>query len=262
MNGCQLDRGLLIVGHGTRQPDGTAEFHQTVAQVRERLPQIAVQPCFLEIARPTILEAAELLARRGVRRVSVLPLMLLAAGHVKRDIPAATDAAAAALAPRYGPIHFRLTAHLGLQDELITLSTRRYRQCADGSGAGSAGATAADRTQVLVVGRGSRDPAAADELRRFVQLRCEHTPVVDARVCFMAMAEPSLVETLEQSRRASWGRVVVQPHLLFRGRLLSRLEQLVHHASMASPKRQWLLTRHIGPDPLLADLIVRLAGAG
>ena len=58
------DTGLLIVGHGTRQPGGTAEFLETVAQVGQRLPGVVVQPCFLEFSRPTITEGVEQLARQ------------------------------------------------------------------------------------------------------------------------------------------------------------------------------------------------------
>jgi sirohydrochlorin cobaltochelatase len=251
--------GLLIVGHGTRHAGGRAEFLATVAQVSQRLPGVAVQPCFLELAKPTIAAGAEQLARRGARHVAVVPLMLLAAAHVKRDVPAAVAAAAAELAPRYGPIRFRPTAHLGLQAELITLSAQRFRQCVEHSVAKADKANTDGETMLLIAGRGSRDPLAADELRRFVQLRCQQTPVAGARACFMAMAEPSLQAALNESARAGWRRVVVQPHLLFRGQVLAQLDQLVRQSQVGCPDGQWLVTRHIGPDPLLADLIVRLA---
>ena len=142
---------------------------------------------------------------------------------------------------------------------MIALSGQRYRECVGAPAKGSHEPIAADQTLLLVVGRGSRDPLAADELCRFVQLLCAQTSAAEGRACFLAMAEPSLQGMLNQLRHESWRRVVVQPHLLFGGQLLMRLNQLVHRASLESPDRQWLTTRHIGPDPLLADLIVRLA---
>lgn len=40
------DRGLLLVGHGTRDAEGLAEFASLARLVMERLPEFVVEPCF------------------------------------------------------------------------------------------------------------------------------------------------------------------------------------------------------------------------
>ena len=59
-------QGLLVVGHGTRDPQGIDEFIQTVRWIAERCHPEPVEPCFLELAAPTIHEGVDALVRRGV----------------------------------------------------------------------------------------------------------------------------------------------------------------------------------------------------
>ena len=46
--------GLLLVGHGTRDPAGQAEFVELTSRIRARLPSIPCQACSLEFAEPNI----------------------------------------------------------------------------------------------------------------------------------------------------------------------------------------------------------------
>src|SRR4051812_1175045 len=79
--------GLLIVGHGTREPAGIEQFRCLLALVLERLSPRPVEAGFLEFAEPTIAEGIASLANMGAGRIKVVPLLLFAAGHVKEDIP-------------------------------------------------------------------------------------------------------------------------------------------------------------------------------
>src|SRR5690606_655117 len=89
-----LRQGLLLVGHGTRSAAGTAEFRRTVGQVAALRPDWAVAGGFLELAEPTIPAAIDALAKQGVKRLIVMPLLLFAAGHARRDIPREIELAA------------------------------------------------------------------------------------------------------------------------------------------------------------------------
>lgn len=79
---------LLIVGHGSRNPRGAREFHELVALARKRDPALAVEGGFIELSRPPISECVSRLVENGARKIAAVPLMLLAAGHAKDDIPA------------------------------------------------------------------------------------------------------------------------------------------------------------------------------
>jgi cyclophilin family peptidyl-prolyl cis-trans isomerase len=83
----------LVVGHGSRDPRGAKEFHELIALIRARNPDLAVGGGFIELSRPPISECVNRLIEGGSREISAVPLMLLGAGHAKDDIPATLAAA-------------------------------------------------------------------------------------------------------------------------------------------------------------------------
>jgi sirohydrochlorin ferrochelatase len=224
----------------------------------------------LELAEPTINAAVERLARRGLEQWSVMPLLLFAAGHAKQDIPRAVAAAAGAKQP----VH--QYAHLGCHAKLLELSALRFAEAVESVGNALRGVPthqlhSAERqggrslqersehtkkTTLILVGRGSRDAGATAEMFRFAELRHKQARVARTEVCFVAMAEPPLDECLDKAARSDAERIVVQPHLLFGGRLLASLSARVDAMARRHPEKEWLTTRHLGPHPLLDEAIL------
>lgn len=245
-------RGLLVVGHGTRDPAGIAEFHETMRLIEShaaRLPHgpRRVEGCFLELAEPTIDAAIDRLAASGVDHLTVAPLILFAAGHAKRDIPEAVAAAAG----RVGINRVQQMSHLGCRPEMVALSARRFQEAVS-----RLEPVVAAQTLLLMVGRGSRDEEATAEMHRFAQLRAAATPVGRLEVAFTAMAEPNLDQAIERVARLPLRRIVVQPHLLFAGELLERVQATVRRAAETWPDRQWVVAGHLGAEPEIAAAVV------
>ncbi len=248
--------GYLLVGHGTRDTTGQAEFHATVQLVAAACPAAIVQPCFLELVEPSISAAIERLAEAGVERVVVAPLLLFAAGHAKRDVPEAIDAAAR----RFPRMRFVQATHLGCHDDLLELSARRFRDAAPvlepPARPADPPASLASQTLWIMVGRGSLDAEATAEFERFTELRRARTPVAAVWNAYLAMAKPSLREVLAQAEAAEYARVVVQPHLLFSGELLEVARELARSSARRTPDREWRFASHLGPDKLVAAALV------
>ena len=240
--------GVLLVGHGTRDAEGTAATFELAEGVQRELGPLPVETCFLEIAAPNIAQGIARLVDRGASQIAVLPLMLFAAAHVKHDIPAAVEQALSL----HAGIAVRLLPHIGSHGAILQLSAERYRSVADES---------AVPTRLLLVGRGSRDAEAIAEMHRFAQRRAELTPVVELDVCFLAMAEPKLAEGLARAADSQAQRIVVQPHLLFPGELLARVRSDVHASAERFPQRQWLVPPPLGVDRSLVRAIAQLATA-
>jgi sirohydrochlorin ferrochelatase len=241
--------GVLLVGHGTRNETGRAEFFSAAADVAASMPHIAVEPCFLELAEPDIGTGVRRLVERQVQRICSVPLMLFAAGHVKRDVPAAVEKAARAHAnlPRVR------AEHLGCHKTLLELSARRYREAV-----ADRGAVEPEETLLLMVSHGSRDPSAIAEACRFAERRHALTPVRSTEMCFVSLAEPALDERLKTLEYRGIRRVVVQPHVLFAGRMLSRVQERVAAVAAGQPQIEWIVTRHLGASKLLTRTIVDL----
>src|SRR5438128_12550362 len=82
-----MSEALLIAGHGSRDGAGVEEFRAFADAWQQLRPDRLQAAGFLEFARPTIGEAIDSLVGKGARQVTVVPAMLMAAGHVKHDLP-------------------------------------------------------------------------------------------------------------------------------------------------------------------------------
>ncbi len=246
---------VLLVGHGTRDAEGVQEFYEVVRLLRERLAlfqsaepasaAIPVAAAFIELVDPTIEQALRQLAEQGAKRVDVLPLLLTAAGHAKEDVPRALEAAAKELG-----IEVRQRPHLGSDPAILELAHDRYQQALLGKPPISP-----SETLLVIVGRGSSDPNAVVELSGLASARAAREMVRGMRVCFVAAAQPSLMQTLPMAATAGCRRVVVQPHLLFAGRVLDEVRSLVAMTAQSYPTVEWIVTPHLGPSPRVVDAL-------
>ena len=191
------------------------------------------------------------MAQRGARQIRVVPLLLFAAGHAKRDIPSAVAEAAGT----FPGLTIREAPHFGCHEKILELSAERYREALAGHDA-----VPADQTLLVMVGRGSSDDDATAEMLRFAELRRRRTPVAGVETCFLAVARPTLAEALAKAARSDNRRVVVQPHLLFRGELVDEVGRRALAYAARDAGRHWVIAPHLGPAPLLAEAVLEIAG--
>jgi len=284
-----LKVGLLLVGHGTRDQQGLAEFHELAGLLRakaashEAIPSnasslqaesVPVEACFLELAEPTIEAGVRQLLNLGVSQLVVAPLLLFAAGHAKRDIPLAISKAIEKYA--YANEATQLPP-LECHEKLLSLSAVRFqaaqrlcqtlttnREASDSTNERSEiGGNLGGKTTLVLVGRGSMDSAASEEMNRFARLRAAQLPGVELEVGFYAMAEPKLAEVLQRVANSAAEQVILQPHLLFSGEVLAGIRsQAASMAESVTHRQQWWLTEPLGAHPLLAEALWDLFQAG
>ncbi len=233
---------LLVIGHGTRDPTGLAEFQTLLDELSRRKPDWHVAGSFLELAEPSIELAVERLAQRGLTRIRAMPLVLFAGGHAKRDIPAAV-ARAAAGSPG---VEIDLCPPLACHPEIVKLSAERHRQAlasqnlAELNLAGQAPVAAAE-TLLVLVGRGGSDDEALADMHRLADLRraaetAAGEPLGRVDVAFVAVAQPTLATVLRHASRSEFRRIIVQPHLLFAGNVLDEIRRLVDEHRLAEQR--------------------------
>ncbi len=254
-------RGVVIVGHGTADPVGAAETHAVGRLVADMLPGVPVEVGFLEVIGPSIGDALAALAARGCRRAVAAPLILFTAGHAKRDIPEALDAGG-----RAAGVVVEQAAALGCHPAIVGLARRRRRHAVRGLEPVPPAATG-----LVMIGRGSSDPRAASQLLEFTAA----TLMADVATCpqsltacriglgFVAAARPALADAIDAAALdPGMRRVVVQPHLLFRGHVEEQVAAAVARAGERHPAVEWLLAARLGAEPEVAEaLVARVAEA-
>ncbi len=80
-------KGILLFGHGARNPEWAQPFHLIRDAILARDPQALVEPGFLELLRPGFDEAVDCLTRQGATEIVVVPIFMAAGSHVKKDLP-------------------------------------------------------------------------------------------------------------------------------------------------------------------------------
>ncbi|HWC79199.1 MAG TPA: sirohydrochlorin chelatase [Pseudonocardiaceae bacterium] len=237
---------LLIVGHGTADEGGVREFRAFLDRLTSTLRPsgIDVSGGFIELSAPAVGEAWQELAQRGHRTLAAVPLVLVAAGHAKGDIPAALEREVR----RHPDTGYRFGRPLGPHPTLLRLLAERIDEVA-GPG---------DRpdTAVLLVGRGSTDPDANAEVCKVARLLQETTDVAFVETAFVSLATPDVPAGLERVRRLGARRVVVAPYFLFDGVLPQRVGQQSIHFGQSADGLEVLVARHIGDCAELAELVV------
>ena len=235
---------LLVVGHGSRDPRGATEFGELISLLRERAPSLAVEGGFIELSRPPISECVKRLVEHGAREVFAVPLMLLAAGHAKNDIPATLVREKMS----HPEMSFRYGRALGISPELLSLMDERI----------SAVVPEGEKpeTAVLVVGRGSSDPDANSDLAKIARLFYEGRPYPLVEPAFVSLASPRVPEALERLRMLGARRVVVFSYFLFTGVLEERIREQGEEFASANPGVEVRYAGYFGPHPTVASLVL------
>jgi sirohydrochlorin ferrochelatase len=244
-----MSPAVLIAGHGSRDPEGIAEFLDLARHFRAWRPDWPVEIAFLEFARPTIQEGADRLVRAGARTVVVLPGVLMAAGHAKNDM-----ASEVRLARRRHPgVEFHMGRALDVEPRLLQLCRLRYRE-------GLAGrAEAPADTLLLLVGRGSGDPDANSNVAKVARFLEEGYPTAWSACAFSGVTAPLLPEVLPRCERLGFRRIAVQPYFLFTGVLLKRIYEQVGERRRARPDIEYVAVPHLQAHPLLLETFAERA---
>ncbi len=239
------DPAVLLIGHGTRRPAGVAEFHALVEWLRQALPQRTLLAGFLELTDPSLAEALETLWQQGFHRITALPAFLMAAGHIKNDIPVMLNTFQA----EHPGLEITLGADLGVHPHLLHVARERI-ECAEttlGSGY--------DRreTVLLVIGRGSSDLDANSNISKIAQILWEGMGFGWAVTAYTAVATPLMADALERVHRLGFRQVVVFPYLLFNGCLVERIHAAVAEHGMAHPATRTAVAPYLNIHPLLIE---------
>lgn len=253
------EAAYLLVGHGTRNVAGQKQLLTVYQQFTQYVAPRLTSCAFLELAEPTIEQAVEQFARRGIKRIVTVPLLLFAAGHALEDIPAAVAAAAG----RYNLKVVGQTAPLELNPAIVDLSALRFRQALCQTALEPSCFECCDESRckdvaLAMIGRGSRSESAAERMRQFSDLRRQITPVAELVTGFVYAQSPSVAEVLELLSRSRCQTVVVQPHLLFEGELIEQLRQQVAAVQAESPTQRWVVASVLGTDFALARTLAKL----
>lgn len=235
-----MNPALLIVGHGSSDAVGAQEFRAFTERVGKRMEarDTVVAGGFIELSPPPLTDAVRVLIGRGHRRIAAVPLMLVAAGHAKGDIPAAL----ARERQRHAGLTVAYGRPLGPHPSVLSLLREKLSGFENDH-------------MVLLVGRGSTDPDANAEVAKVARLLAE-TTLANVEYAFVSLAPPGVATGLERCRRLGAARVAVLPYFLFPGVLPDRVKSQAVAWCAEHPEVEVRCAPVLGDTETLADMVI------
>ena len=238
-----LKIGIVLCGHGSRDPQAVEEFINVVNKIKSRIPNVPVTFGFLEFNRPIIREALDQLRDKGVERVIALPAMLFAAGHTKNDIPAVLNKYSAenGLPIQYG-------RELGLNSLMIGAAGARIKEIIH-----SNPEIPLSETLLVVAGRGSSDPDANSNVSKITRMLVEGFGFGWGETVFSGVTFPLVEPGLRHALKLGFKRVVILPYFLFSGVLVNRVRDHSMRVANDNPEVQFLNAGYLSDQDLVID---------
>jgi len=238
-------KGILICGHGSRDPEGVEGFKALVALLRKRYPDRMVDYGFLEFSHPVYAAAVERMYVAGIREIIAIPAILFAGGHAKNDIPFEMNT----LQSQYPDLRIKLGRHIGITPSMLQLAGKLVA-------AAEAAHPPLDRQDacLLLVGRGTSDPDANSDVAKMTRMLGEGLGFGFSTTAFIGVTQPLLKDHLPIIDHLPYKRIVALPVFLFTGVLLKKIyAQLEEFAATTS--KQVIATKSFECDELLLQTI-------
>jgi len=235
---------LLLIGHGSRSAAGVDEYWRFADVLRRAAGDVKVGCGFIELAEPDLDTAIDALASDGVTTVGAVPLVLLGAGHMKNDGPAALERGRR----RHPRVRFEYGRALGIHPLVLASAEDRIREAVGDDDPGE--------LAVVLVGRGSSDPDANADLYKVGRLLQDSRVLGFVEPAFVSLAPPSVPEALDRCRRLGATTVLVVPYFLFTGILVDRIHAQAAAWGAEHPEVAVRHGSHLGPDARIARLVL------
>jgi len=247
----QNNYGIVIAGHGSRDPEGVREFENLIGLIKERSAGRCVTHGFLEFARPTIDEAVRHQVETGAQRITVVPGVLLAASHAKNDMPSEV----LALQREFPQARIDYGAGLHLHPLVLQL----FRKNIIEAEAKSTRLIKRSETCLVVVGRGTTDSDANSDVSKLARMMEEGMGFGASVVCYSGTAKPLTPEGLIMAGKLGFKRLVVAPFFLFTGVLVKRIYAAADEFASRNPDIEVLHSQYLGASELIADAFLERA---
>lgn len=240
-----MKKGILICGHGSRDPEGVEGFKELVRLLKLRYPQRIVDYGFLEFSHPVYAAAIERMYIYGVREIVAIPAILFAGGHAKNDIPFEMNT----LQSQYKDLKIVLGKHIGITPSILQLAKKLIEQI-------EATSELIDRKEVclLVVGRGTSDPDANSDIAKLTRMLWEGLGFGFATTAFIGVTKPLLKDTLPIIDKLPYKRIIALPVFLFTGVLLKKIYIQIDEFKLLTEK-ELIYTKSFECDELLLQTI-------
>jgi sirohydrochlorin cobaltochelatase len=129
-NAADEARAVILLDHGSREPEANAQLEALAALVAARLSGRRVACAHLTLAAPSLAEAAAACVGDGACEITIAPCFLSPGRHVREDLPRLVEE----LREAHPGITFRLAEPLGADPGVANALTARVAKAEQDDG--------------------------------------------------------------------------------------------------------------------------------
>ena len=233
-------QALLYVGHGSRVSEGAKAANEFIEGIKALIDCPIQEISFLELTAPDVGEGIRKCVEQGATKIAVVPILLLTAHHANEDIPYEIEKGQ----KKYPNVAFTYGKAFGVHPKMIDSLLDRVMEKK---------VPIAKDAQVLLVGRGSSDPAVKRDLNAIAKLLGEKYPFHRVDVCFLYGADPTFDEAIQQLQKTSKQQVFIIPYLLFTGILMKGIAKKLQSIST---NQSFILCEGLGYHSYIQEVLI------
>ena len=243
-----MRRGLLIIDRGSREPEAHQEMRAITSQAAESGGYDYADFCFLEVLPPFIPDAMAKCLPQNLDTLTVVPYFLYPGKKVKAAVTSAI---------RYQKetaTRILVAKPMSNHPVMVDLVDSRILSALAGAG------YAADRqrTDVLIIGHGSKDKNAQMSINYVVERLRRSYRRVDR--CFLEMEQPDIAAGVQKCQAHEPFVLVVVFYFLHEGAHVKRdVNADLVPALEKYPMPKVCVTKHIGADTRMVEFLLERA---
>lgn len=242
-----MRRGLLIVDHGSREREAYEEIVQITNTARSKGRYDYADFCFMKYS-PYITDGMKKCLAQNLDTLTVVPYFLYPG---KKTKAAVKDVMAY---QKETKIRFLIAKPMTMHPAMVTLVDHRIKQALLHDGL----STKPTATDVLIIGHGSIDPNAQMSINYVVDKLRHKYRNVDK--CFLEMNTPDIESGIRACETNNPAILVVVFYFLHEGAHVKRDIYAILNPALKNSSLKASITRHIGADDTMVDLILERAG--
>jgi sirohydrochlorin ferrochelatase len=243
-----LKRGLLLIDRGSREKEAKDELELICKRVKEKGNYEFSNYCFLEVVPPFIEEGIKKSLATEIDSLTIVPYFLYPGKKVKAAVNNAIKFQA------YTDVKFVITKPMSMHKTMIELVDNRITTALETNEI----KMPKKDVDVLIIGHGSKDPNAKISIEYVVNgLKETYRNVSN---CFLEIEEPNIAKGISQCEKNNPKVLVIVFYFLHEGAHVKRdIYEDLDPALDKTELKKVLITKHIGTDERIIDLIIERA---
>jgi len=243
-----LKRGLLLIDRGSREKEVKDELDLICKRVKEKGQYEFSNYCFLEVIPPFIEEGIKKSLANEIDSLTIVPYFLYPGKKIKAAVTnvmkfqAITD------------VRFVVSKPMSMHKTMIELVNSRITTSLEIDGI----KISKKDVDVLIIGHGSKDPNAQLSIKYVVDgLRSTYH---NLNHCFLEIEEPNIAQGISKCEKNNPKVLVIVFYFLHEGAHVKRdIYEDLNPVLEKSKLNKVLITKHIGADEKMIDLIIERA---